>query len=243
MTRQEFLHRLEVEHRQQRGRLWRLMAMLQAFTIGGLVLAVFGEGTAGLGSILVFGLGGGLMILPGLVVAAPRDTGGRLEARVDAGARLSLLLALTAIVAGAAVLWPVTPLKVRVALAVLGAAAVVGVVLIGLSMRRRGPVIFIDERGYFDQRNMAAPIPWRRALALSRWERRSSVVYRLRIDDDGPVPSKVATREGAFGGIMVGGVGLTRTTADMLLAIQAHRPDLIDALSGLPQAGRTEVAA
>jgi hypothetical protein len=243
MTRHEFLQRLEVERRRQRGRLLRLMVLLQVFTVGGLVLVGSGQVLGGLSAILLFGLGGGLMILPGLVVPAPRYAGGRLEARVDPAARLSLLLSLTAITASAVVTWPVAPLKVRVALAVLGAAAAVGAVLVAYAMRQGGVVIIIDAQGYFDRRNMAEPIPWRRVMALNRWEMRQSVIYRMRIDDDGPLPSKVATREGVFGGVLVGGVGLTCTGADMLLAIQAYRPDLIDTLVGLPQAIGPRAAA
>lgn len=182
------------------------------------------------GAILAFTAGGAviLMALTRQLTPAPSYGGGRLEARVApigwvmTLAMILVIAAATAYALSAANLWRKGEL--------LAALAFILVVMLangGLSLGP-GPVVTIDGEGYHDRRATRAPIPWDQMETVDVRFVRNQAYYRIRPKDRTRLTWLArANALVGFDGFAINGVGLDHGEGDMLLAIQAWRPQLV----------------
>jgi hypothetical protein len=238
MTRNDLLQYIEQSRTQKRARSGVLALGVLGFTAIGVWMMSEGR-LEGLALILFFGLGAGAGVLMGLVEPRPTYDGGRLEGRVAWAPTLFILLALGAATAGAFVFSEFQHTTRGVIVGLCGLAMAVVLVLRLASLFRPGPALMIDAQGVYDSRAMRRPVSWDEIASFDRVEMRSNVFYRLRLRDDQAL-SFASRINGLVGidGVTLNCSGLTCSTGDMLLAIQAHRPGLLGWLSV-----RTEVVA
>lgn len=231
MSRQTLLSIIQDQNGRQRRQALKMVLPVAAFSLAGAALLMSGKVAVGLASLLFFGVGGALTVLMRLTTRDPTYGGGRLEARPVLWARLAMAAVMLASLAGV-VAFVVSAEGLRqVEMAVLGAAWTLIVVLVLASFLRRGPVITVDAQGYFDRRASRAPIPWERIDSLYPTGIRNQVFYRLRIDDDRDLT--LLTRMNRWvgaPGIAIGCAGLDVCDGDVVLAVHAWRPALLDGM-------------
>ena len=227
---------LETEARRRKGRGARF-ALLGLALMLGLVGALGGAIGAGLYATIVLGLGLSLASVTLVALAKPvvRYAGGRLIALSPIGARLGVgvaILSAIASCAAAGVLGLDMGLGgiIRVT---LGALLVVAFLTLCLpNLLRPGPVLIIDENGYFDRRCTHAPIAWERVTALEWIGKGATIGYKIQIaPNESLIGAAWLTRRFGERGLLANCLGLNCDPGDVLLAIRTYRPDLLEVVS------------
>ena len=91
-----------------------------------------------------------------------------------------------------------------------------------------GPILIVGPAGYLDRRMSREPIAWRDVESVDVAKVKTNRFLQLRVHD-APENRTLLRRVNSlfgFGGCTLDGSGLNCTTADILLAIHAHAPDL-----------------
>ena len=231
MTREHLLARLELDRADALRQGWRT-ALVGVALIAGAGWCVYAGGITP-GPVFAFTAGAMVVMMALARQFAPKPSygGGRLEAR-SSPVGLLMAVALIALLASAFV-WALSLASLfrRVEfLALLSLIAVMFAVNWALTLGP-GPVVTIDSQGYRDRRATRGPIPWDQLEPVDVRVVRNQTFYRL-------CPRDVTRLNGVarlnalvgFTGFAISGVGLDHGAGDMLLAIQAYRPDLLDAL-------------
>jgi hypothetical protein len=215
--------------RNQRGKLLRFAP---ALLIGGAVIVWMlskGDEPAVAWAGLLF-IGAGLLAFPLMFVRSLRRTSyvtGPFAARripIDI-----LIILVIALMMGGAGLFMAWRLGLTYKGVLVGLCGVIGV-LLGLSkipeLFTRGPILTIDEAGYFDRRMLRAPVPWDRVQGLQQLVMRGQPLFQLIVsgqDANLKIVAKVSNAMG-FAGLSLNPHGLDCTWADQLLAIHHFCP-------------------
>lgn len=229
MTRDQLLARVQRDRADALRQGW-LTSLIGVGLVGGAGWWIASGHPATSGAILALTAGGTviLMALARQLTPAPAYGGGRLEARMAPMGWL-MSLALLAVIASAA-FYALSATSAWRKGELLVALAIVLVLMLtnwGLSLGG-GPVVTIDGEGYHDRRATRAPIPWDQLEAIDTRFVRSQAYYRIRPKDRARLTwlARLNILVG-FDGFAINGVGLDHGEGDMLLAIQAYRPELI----------------
>ncbi len=233
MTRQELLTRVELDRDDALKRGW-LTALLGVALILGGAWYLSQKGSSS-GPVLALVAGGTviLMALARQLAPKPSYSGGRLEVRrAPIGWLLTPAAAATAVAAFVYSLHTTMGGPLQRAL-LIGASALVFVFLLTNWLLTLGsaPIVVVDGQGFHDRRATREPVPWDGLEPVQQQWVRNQVYYRLKPKDLSRL--NLFARLNAligFSGFALNGVGLDHGEGDMLLAIQAFRPDLVETL-------------
>lgn len=228
MTRDDLLNRVLQD---------RIAAMAQAWF--GAALGAVMAGCAALygrvngfspGATLALVAGGAVLLaaLTRMMTPRPGYVGGRLEIRATlTGVLVAIAFLVTLVAALSYALAEPSLWRRGELLAALLFLAVLMLMTWGVALGP-APIVVIDERGFHDRRASRGPIPWDELESVDiRWVR-NAAYYRLRPRDLSRLTwlARFNLLVG-FPGFALNGVGLDHGEGDMLLAIHAHRPDLV----------------
>lgn len=231
MTRNELIDQIQALTGQQRRQALRLASFVAIFGLVGVWAISNGKMMLGLATLLFLGVGGGVGILLKLMTPRPTYGGGRLEARPALLARLGMVVLMLASVAGVVAFVLYARGWRQIEMVLLGAAWTLIVVLTLLSFLRRGPVVTVDGAGYFDRRASRAMIPWDRIVGVDVITLKQQSFYRLRtLGDEGLTLLARLNALVGVRGIAINCAGLDVCDGDIMLAVHAYRPALLDTL-------------
>ena len=234
MTRQDLLDQIQALTGQQRRQALRVASFVAIFSLVGVWAISDGKTMLGLATLLFFGVGGSVGVLLKLMTPNPSYGGGRLEAHPALLARAGMVVLMLASVAGVVAFVLYARGWRQIEMVVLGGAWTLIVVLILASFLRRGPVVTVDADGYFDRRASRAMIPWDRITGVDVITIKKQSFYRLQtLDDSGSTLLRRLNLLVGVRGITINCVGLDVCDGDVLLAIHAYRPALLDTLPRL----------
>jgi hypothetical protein len=228
MTRDDLLARVRQDRIDALAQAWfgAILGVLMALGAG-----FYGRRHGfGPGATLALTAGGSMLLvaLTRLMTPKPGYAGGRLEARATvAGVLVAVAFLATFVTALAYALSEPSLWRRGELLAALVFVAVLMVIKWGVALGP-APIVIVDAEGYHDRRATRSPIPWSELEPIDvRWVR-NHAYYRVRPRDLSRLtwPARLNMLVG-FPGFALNGVGLDHGEGDMLLAIHAHRPDLV----------------
>lgn len=220
--------------RAQRRRLLLLTPAVIAFVAGGVWMVRSGE-PLGWAAILFFGAA--LPAFPMLLARTYRKSryrsGPLFARRLLFETLLSVVIALAA-AAGALALGLTmgSPVRPMATLAGYGGGALFlfSALLMLLRAFDRRPVVSIGPEGYFDRRAMRRPLAWSQVIAIHRIEYRNQTMFFMEARGAQDNETLTTRLNHAFGfhGYSLHANALDGTVSDLLLAIEANRPALVD---------------